>query len=113
MIFLTQILIRFSFGFLNVHNAKFSGIEFYMLCLSTICIAAGGYIINDIFDVKTDLINKPKEVYITTSISKTNGVIYYIALTTIGVLLGVRVAFSIDIAAFSCCLLYTSPSPRD
>ena len=100
MIFLTQIVIRFSFEFLNIQNANFSGIEFYMLCFSTMCIAAGGYIINDIFDVKTDLINKPKEVYITRSISKTNGILYYTALTTIGVLLGVQVAFSIDKATF-------------
>ncbi len=101
MIFLTQIVIRFSFEFLNIQNANFSGIEFYMLCFSTMCIAAGGYIINDIFDVKTDLINKPKEVYITRSISKTNGILYYTALTTIGVLLGVQVVFSIDKATFS------------
>ncbi|MBD2703012.1 geranylgeranylglycerol-phosphate geranylgeranyltransferase [Spirosoma sp. BT702] len=36
----------------------------WLLSLSTVCIAAAGYIINDYFDIKIDLINKPERVVI-------------------------------------------------
>ncbi len=35
---------------------------FAMLCLSTVLIAAAGYIINDYFDIRIDVINKPDKV---------------------------------------------------
>ncbi|KAB7729301.1 prenyltransferase [Rudanella paleaurantiibacter] len=35
-----------------------------LLCFSTVCIAAAGYIINDYFDIKIDIINKPERVVI-------------------------------------------------
>lgn len=36
--------------------------RFAMLCLSTVLIAAAGYIINDYFDIRIDVINKPDKV---------------------------------------------------
>lgn len=36
----------------------------YLIVLSTVCIAAAGYVINDYFDVKIDIINKPDRVVI-------------------------------------------------
>lgn len=38
--------------------------DFLLLSFSTVLIAAAGYIINDYYDIKIDLINKPKEVVI-------------------------------------------------
>jgi 4-hydroxybenzoate polyprenyltransferase len=38
--------------------------RFFLLVLSTVMVAAAGYIINDYYDVKIDLINKPKRVVI-------------------------------------------------
>lgn len=35
---------------------------FALLCLSTVLIAAAGYIINDYFDIRIDVINKPEKV---------------------------------------------------
>ena len=37
-------------------------IELYLIVLITLCITAGGYIINDIQDIKIDRINKPERV---------------------------------------------------
>lgn len=42
-------------------NSLFSVIDFSILSLSIICIAAGGYIINDLKDVEADKINKPEK----------------------------------------------------
>jgi len=38
--------------------------KFFLLVLSTVMVAAAGYIINDYYDIKIDLINKPKRVVI-------------------------------------------------
>ena len=36
----------------------------FILSLSTVCIAAAGYIINDYFDIKIDIVNKPERVVV-------------------------------------------------
>jgi 4-hydroxybenzoate polyprenyltransferase len=36
----------------------------FILSLSTVCIAAAGYIINDYFDIKIDIVNKPEKVVV-------------------------------------------------
>ena len=41
-----------------------------LIMLATVGIAAGGYVINDYFDVKIDRINRPDEVVVTRSVSK-------------------------------------------
>lgn len=39
-------------------------VNLYLLILSTVIIAAAGYMINDYYDVKIDYVNKPHEVII-------------------------------------------------
>ncbi|MDR1544511.1 MAG: geranylgeranylglycerol-phosphate geranylgeranyltransferase [Prevotellaceae bacterium] len=68
-----------------------SGI-FWLLTLATVLIAAGGYVINDYFDLKIDRINRPESVIIGEKISKKAAMSLYITLTSAGVLLGVVVA---------------------
>ncbi len=46
------------------------GFHFFLLVITTICIAAGGYIINDILDYQMDMINRPGKVVIDKSISR-------------------------------------------
>jgi 4-hydroxybenzoate polyprenyltransferase len=57
-----------------------------LLVLSTVLIAAGGYVINNILDQKTDAINKPNNVIIE-KYSETNAYLY-MALTVVGVAIG-------------------------
>ena len=48
-------------------------LPWYVLLLvgaAIVLIAAGGYVINDYFDVKIDRINRPDEVIVTRSVSK-------------------------------------------
>ena len=42
----------------------------FLLSSSTVLIAAAGYIINDYYDIKIDLINKPERVVIGKSITR-------------------------------------------
>ena len=62
--------------------------QYGLFVLSTVLIAAGGYVINNIFDQHTDTINKPNTVVIGKSISETQGYNFYIGLTVTGVSIG-------------------------
>ncbi len=56
--------------------------------LASIFVAAGGYVINDVFDIETDAINRPHKRIAARHISLKTARIYYIVLTAIGILLG-------------------------
>jgi 4-hydroxybenzoate polyprenyltransferase len=55
-------------------------LSFFLFSFSVICTAAAGYVINDIIDTKTDLINKNGKVYIDIEISKKNAILLYYLL---------------------------------
>jgi len=65
---------------------------FGWLVLSTVLIAAAGYIINDYFDVKTDLINHPETVVIDKVIKRRWAMVLHIVFSGVGLLLGAYVA---------------------
>lgn len=76
----------FRYGFLNFQDITLglNDWQFAILVFSTVCIAAAGYVINNIFDIETDLINQ-KEVIIGDSISEGLAYNMYIALNVLGV----------------------------
>lgn len=63
-----------------------------LLTLAIVLIAAGGYVINDYFDVKIDRINRPDEVIVTRSVSKPAAMHLSVALSGIGAVCGLTVA---------------------
>ncbi len=63
-----------------------------LVMLATVFIAAGGYVINDYFDVKIDRINRPDEVIVTRSVSKPAAMRLSICLSGIGIGFGIAVA---------------------
>ena len=69
---------------------------FVLFTLSILAIQAGGYIINDIFDIEIDLINKPKKVLLKNEklVERAKGI--YKTLNLIGV--GTGIWFSMQIA---------------
>lgn len=62
---------------------------FSVLVLSTVFIAAAGYIINDYFDVKTDLINHPDTVVVDKVIKRRSAIILHLTFTFVGIGLGI------------------------
>ena len=80
----------FRYGFLKWQNVPLSlaDWQYCLLVLSTVLIAAGGYVINDIFDQDTDSENKPSKTIIGKSISESMGYNLYVALTVAGVGIG-------------------------
>jgi 4-hydroxybenzoate polyprenyltransferase len=78
-----------------------------LLILSTVLIAAGGYIINDYFDVKIDLVNKPDRVIVGMGLSRRLAIILHISMTSLGLLAAYFVNVkTLGIAIFSSVLLY-------
>ncbi len=69
-----------------------STLTFNLLVLSTVFIAAAGYIINDYFDIKTDRINHPETIVIDRFIKRRWAMIFHISFNIIGILLGMYVA---------------------
>lgn len=64
-----------------------------LLIISTIFIAAGGYVINDYFDVKIDRINRPEELVVTRIISRDGAMRIFQVLTILGIAMGLAVAW--------------------
>ncbi len=70
--------------------------QYILLVLSTLCIAAGGYVINNIHDQATDIHNKPEDVIVGKSISEANAYNIYVGLNIIGVGIGFYLANVIE-----------------
>ncbi|MES2679142.1 MAG: geranylgeranylglycerol-phosphate geranylgeranyltransferase [Bacteroidota bacterium] len=96
MIGATQFLLRYFvlqkiFQLNNIEFELNDGL-FYLVVLSTILIAAAGYIINDYFDVRTDLINHPDTVVVGKTIKRRMAIILHITFTFLGIVLGTYAA---------------------
>lgn len=63
-----------------------------MLVFAVACIAAGGYAINDYFDVRIDAINRPDRVIVTRSLTKQTAMLCHQIMTALGALTGIAVA---------------------
>lgn len=74
-----------------------------LLIIPAILTAAAGYVINDIFDVNTDKINKPDDCIVGVSMSRKNAVILYIILNLISLM--ISYLFSMQYAVFNVCII--------
>lgn len=74
---------------------QFGEILFLFLVLSTVFIAAAGYIINDYFDADADLINRPEKIVIGKHISQSVAKMWYIIFNLIAFGLGVYISVAI------------------
>ncbi len=83
-----QLIIRY--GFLKFQNIFLSlaDWQYALLVLSTVLIAAAGYVINDIMDQETDKENKPGKVTVGKDISEGMAYNIYVGLNVIGVGIG-------------------------
>lgn len=71
------------------------GHYFIFLVLSTVCIAAAGYAINDYFDMRVDRINKPDRMLLGRIIPRRMAILIHIIGTTLGILFGFVAAFMV------------------
>jgi len=85
----------------DTFELQFGDFQFALLVFSTMLIAAAGYIINDYFDTRPDLINKPARVVVGVTISRKVAMILHMILNIIGVGIGVYLAFYVGLPSLS------------
>ena len=76
----------------NVH-----GFNFALICISSILIAAAGYIINDYFDLNIDQVNKPEKLVVEKIIRRRSTIIWHIFLSISGIAIGFYVDYTTHI----------------
>jgi 4-hydroxybenzoate polyprenyltransferase len=96
-----------SYYFLSQHIGieQLTAPRFLCLCIATVFVAAGGYIINDYLDIKLDLINKPEKVVVGQIISRRWTMFWHFLLNGSAVLLGFYIGTKVCIAIFSATVL--------
>ncbi len=78
-----------------------------LLIAATMLIAAGGYVINDYFDVKIDRINRPDRLIVTRTIDRERTMHLFYGLTAVGVACGLAAAWctrSLSLAIIYCLM---------
>ena len=73
---------------------------FFLLCLSTVLIAAGGYIINDYYDIKIDYLNKPDRVIIGKGLNRRTALFVHVIVSVLGVSTGLLAGWKIGVTSF-------------
>lgn len=83
-----QLVFRYLFLEQSYVDLALSDFNYILLVIATVCVAAGGYVINNIMDQETDEIAKPQNRVVGVSISETVAYNWYIGLTIVGVGIG-------------------------
>lgn len=82
---------------------------FFLLVTASVLIAAGGYIINDYFDINIDQVNKPGKMVVEKIINRRWAILLHLMITTIGVGISLYVSLKTNIiviiANITCTLL--------
>lgn len=89
--------------------------QLLILAMSTILIAAGGYSINDYYDVKIDLINKPERVVVGKTLTRRIVLLLHTVLSVAGIGLGFALGWPIgiiNVAAAFLLWLYSNALKR-
>lgn len=72
----------------------------FLLALSTTIIAAGGYLINDYYDIKIDFINKPDRVIVGKLIKRRVVMFAHTVLNLTGIAIGIFLSWKIGLIHF-------------
>jgi 4-hydroxybenzoate polyprenyltransferase len=68
-------------------------VRFLALAVASVFIAAGGYIINDYFDVNIDHVNKPRKNVVDLIVSRRWAILWHFLLSGIGVIISLYVSW--------------------
>jgi 4-hydroxybenzoate polyprenyltransferase len=94
-IFLTQLLFYYCIQ-LPLHGQDqpiLQPRQFFLLAISSVLIAAAGYIINDYFDLNIDRVNKPKRLVVDRIIKRRWTILWHWILSGLGLLLSFYVSW--------------------
>ncbi len=94
IIFLSQYLINY---FILQNKSQFYPFDwdFLLLSLATVFVAAAGYIINDYYDIKIDMINHPERITIGKNFTRRWAIIFHIHFNFFALIIGFFLGFKI------------------
>lgn len=92
----------------NVLHLMLSDKLFFLLSLSTVLIAAAGYIINDYFDVKIDRVNRPQQIIIGKHIKRRVAMGGHIVLNVFAILIAIYVAYQINMVKLAAIQVFAA-----
>ena len=108
MILLIQYLFKYVlFPKFNI-QVTLDPIHFALLACSTALVAIAGYIINDIHDVKADIINKPEKLFVDKKITRIKAQNFFIGFNSIGLVLGMYLSYHIGHTSYFIIFVLTS-----
>ena len=87
VLILTQALVYYALPEAGCGAFRFDG-RLGLLLLATLFLASAGYVINDYFDAKIDLVNKPHKMVLDTQLRRRYAIGIHIALNTVAVGIG-------------------------
>ncbi len=113
-IVLTQLLFSYAIiqpAFQQAHlKPNIHGLYFILLVIASVIIAAGGYIINDYFDINIDSINKPEKLVVDKVFNRRWVLAWHLILSFVGIVIGFYIdrrtgVMMLGFANFICVLL--------
>ncbi len=97
----TQYLMRFAIMqpllSVNGFELQMGELQFFLLVMCTVLITAAGYVINDYFDTRTDMLNRPETVVVGRQIPRRVAIILHWILNFAALLLGFYLAFYVGV----------------
>jgi len=70
------------------------------LSISTMLVAAGGYVINDYYDAKIDMVNRPEKVVVGRTISRRKALALHTTLSFLAIVIGLIVSWKLALIHF-------------
>ena len=101
IIAISQYLVRYAIIIPMTDSRSLSDLQFFYLVLSTIMIAAAGYIINDYFDTRVDRLNN-RRLIIDHTIKRREAILLHFVFSGIGVFLGFFLGWRVGIINLFC-----------
>ncbi len=63
-------------------------INLFLVVISTLMISSAGYIINDYYDQKIDMVNRPEKVVVGTDLRRRAAIFYHTVFNAFGIIIG-------------------------
>ncbi len=83
-------------------------VEFLLLIVAVLLTAIGGYVINDLKDLKTDAVNKPEKNTFEKIFTQKQGWIFYWIFALGGILAGSLLSFLLDKGSYALIFILTA-----
>jgi 4-hydroxybenzoate polyprenyltransferase len=92
IIIFTQIFVYLFLSADHFINSEFNR-DLVMVCISTVLLAAAGYMINDYSDIRIDVINKPDKLIVDRYIPRRLVLTLHLLFNLVGIILGLLVNY--------------------